>query len=68
MPHEKQVGVSGYISKAKLAVLIGVSGTTQTMTGLKRCNKILAINIDENAEVFNYSDYGIVDDYKNIFK
>lgn len=68
MPHEKQVGVSGYISKAKFAVLIGVSGTTQTMTGLKRCNKILAINSDENAEVFNCSDFGIVDDYKNIFK
>ncbi|MDO5015036.1 MAG: FAD-binding protein [Clostridia bacterium] len=68
MNSDEQIGVSGHISDADLVVLVGVSGTTQTMTGVKRCGKIIAINNDPNAEVFNHSDYGIVDDYKTVFR
>ena len=50
----------------KLYIGFGVSGAIQHIQGMKNCDKIIAINTDENAEIFNYSDYKIVADAKKI--
>ncbi|NLC72613.1 MAG: hypothetical protein GX684_02420 [Ruminococcaceae bacterium] len=67
-PFEKQIGVSGTAVKAKLAILLGVSGSRKTMAGLRLVNTLLAINEDPDAEVFSQVDYGIIGDYKQILK
>lgn len=56
----KQVGQTGVILNAELCILCGVSGAIQHKVGLARCKKVVAINIDENAMIFQYADYGIV--------
>ncbi len=56
MDSARQVGVSGKTPKAKVAVLIGVAGTNQTMEGLTNVEKIIAINDDNNSELFKKSD------------
>ena len=65
-PHELQVGVSGASLSNKIAVLIGVSGSNQTLAGLKKVKKIIAINKDAQARIFDYADIGFVADWKDL--
>ncbi len=58
-PHERQIGVSGLTVAPELAILVGVSGSVQTMSGLRRAMKIVAINVDEKAPVFGNVDLAL---------
>lgn len=62
LPKNRQVGSSGKTVNPKLYVAIGISGSSQHMTGMKGAKMIVAINKDPNAPIFNIADYGIVDD------
>jgi electron transfer flavoprotein alpha subunit len=61
-----QIGQSGISISPEIYVAIGISGATQHIVGIKNAKKVIAINTDENASIFAYSDYCIIDDYKNI--
>ncbi|MDR2408438.1 MAG: electron transfer flavoprotein subunit alpha/FixB family protein [Bacteroidales bacterium] len=63
-----QVGQSGISISPQIYVTIGISGATQHIVGIKNAKRIISINIDPNAPIFNYSDYCIVDDYRKIFQ
>lgn len=65
-PYSRQVGVSGTILSANIVILLGVSGSNQTLTGIKKAKKIIAINNDPQASIFKKVDIGIVDDWKKI--
>ena len=43
-----------------LVILVGASGSVQTMSGLRRAKKIIAINSDEDAPVFDNVDIALV--------
>ncbi len=66
LPEETMIGLSGKRVKPSLYIAIGVSGQIQHLTGVMNARRILAINRDENAPVFEYSDYGIVGDWKEV--
>lgn len=55
-----QIGQGGLMPMADFAITIGVSGAVQHVDGLRKIDKIIAVNSDVNAEIFRVADYGIV--------
>lgn len=63
---DHQVGQTGQTVRPRLYVACGISGKIQHIMGMKNSENVLSINIDQNAEIFKYSDYVIVDDVNKV--
>lgn len=66
LSHDRQIGSSGQVVSPKLYFSLGVSGAIQHQVGMKGSDKIIAINKDSNAPIFEIADYAIVGDLLEI--
>jgi len=56
------IGQTGYVTRPKLAIICGISGAFQFTVGIEKAETIVAINLDEDAPIFEQADYCVVDD------
>lgn len=61
-PATIQIGQTGKTVKPKVYIACGISGAVQHTIGMTGSEHIIAINNDENAEIFDIADTGIVGD------
>jgi electron transfer flavoprotein alpha subunit len=64
--YARQVGQTGKTVRPKVYIAVGVSGAIQHIAGMKEAGKVIAIDHNPKANIFNNADFGIVAEYQDI--
>lgn len=68
LPRQFQIGLTGKFIAPELYLGLGVSGRYNHTIGIRKAGRIVAVNTDPNAEIFQQCDVGILDDCAHVVR
>jgi electron transfer flavoprotein alpha subunit len=66
LPKERMIGQTGKMVAPELYVSLGISGSPHHVAGIQEAEKIISVNKDVRAPIFQLSDIGFIADLKTI--
>ena len=63
VPYSCQIGLTGKTVAPAIYIAIGISGAVQHTCAIEGAGTVIAINPDKNARIFEYADYGIIEEF-----
>ena len=66
VPSSRQIGLTGEKVSPELYIAVGISGSLQHVTGISGSKKVLAINNNPKAPIFEFADYGIIGGFEDV--
>ena len=67
-PYEMQIGLTGKNISPGVYIACGISGAVQHTCGIEGAGTVIAVNTDKAARIFEYADYGIVCDIREVLQ
>ena len=66
--YEMQIGLTGKSVNPKIYIACGISGTVQHTCAIEQAGTVIAINTDRHARIFEYADYGVIGDIREVLR
>ena len=64
--YDRQIGQTGVIVRPRIYLAFGISGMVQHIVGMSGAEYVVAVNLDRQAPIFNYCNYGIISDWEPV--